>query len=134
MGNNGEWIEVPDYQYSQHRPTTRKGLDREMYGKRQTIYKKGRRLKPGSKALESCANLARALREIRHYQGSADTIIPRSAMRRLIMETIMKVGQMKLRISSEACAAIQLSAEALLVTHFELLYDFIILYVTDIEI
>ena len=64
----------------------------------------------------------RALREIRHYQKTSGTIIPRTVMRELVTSVLLEHTEgRKLRITAEAHAIIQLVAEPYLIKWFKML-------------
>ncbi|KAH8790050.1 histone-fold-containing protein, partial [Hyaloscypha sp. PMI_1271] len=65
----------------------------------------------------------KALLEIRRYQKSAELLIPKAPFARLVKEVLVQEsgpGGESLRIQASALEALQESAEALLVTEFEL--------------
>ena len=53
MGNNGEWVDVPDWRYSRHKPTTHRGQIAEMYGQRQRIFNKYKRSRPACNSMKT---------------------------------------------------------------------------------
>lgn len=65
-----------------------------------------------------------ALRDIRYYQKNSDAlIIPRNRMAMIIKDTIKDVsGKEDIRVSLEACAALQTAAETMAINYFEILY------------
>jgi len=71
-----------------------------------------------------------ALREIRHYQKQAGTIIPRAASMRLVRELLDELSLNVTHISASAHACLQHATEAYIVTFFELMYDILITQLT----
>jgi histone H3 len=64
--------------------------------------------------------LARALREIRRYQKSAELLIPKLPFSRVVREIAAEVGFRKdLRMQKTALCALQEAAESFLVNEFE---------------
>ena len=68
-----------------------------------------RRVKPG----------ANALREIRRYQKSLESLLPRAPFQRLVRDISHQVGSSDLRFQSNALVALQEAAEAYIVGLFE---------------
>ena len=114
----------------------------KLYGRRvgPRVSKKkagGRRSRPGSIIiyLLRLKLLANALYEIRYYQKTTGTIIPRSPFQRLIREICHNdVLAKSLRFSTEALAAFQTAAEHYICTYFELLYIFISVFANSSQL
>lgn len=66
--------------------------------------------------------VARALREIRHYQKGGELLIPLQPFQRLVRE-IMGDHNPGLSISKEALGALQSITETVMVQFFEMSYD-----------
>jgi histone H3/H4 len=123
-------VEIPEPHWSYHKPTTAQGVRNELYGPKSKPFKRPQRhFRPASTSkLRQNADLARALREIRHWQKQTGTIIPRLAMIHTIREVVQDLsweirGRHRdvLNMSAEAHAALHLAAEAYLTSWFEMI-------------